>query len=167
MFEATLNEDFWGDEDFTCNQCHITFTSRKGASEHAETKHHVRRLLIKDRAQVKVKAEPGDGCKAIDDIDKKMKEIKVEGGEAMSIVGPSTGEFIEEDETEEREGSEADSDTGSEPERYDREAQSHAHYQEKLGSDQEDDDDEEEEKEASFYPLFYFSLFYLSGGGNL
>ena len=42
-----------------------------------------------------------------------------------------------------REGSELDSDTGSEPERYDRRTQLNEHYQEKLGSDQEDDDDEE------------------------
>ena len=160
MFEATLNEDFWGDEDFTCSECHITFTSRKGASEHAETKHQVKRLLIKDRAQVKVKTEPGDGCQAIEDIVEKMKDIKVEGGKENLTVSQSTEEFIEEDENE------ADSDTGSEPERYDREAQSHALFQEKLGSDQEDDDDEEEEKEASFYPSLYFSVFCLSGGGN-
>ena len=69
MFEATLSEDFWGEEDFTCKQCHVIFTSRRAASEHAQTKHKMKRLLIKDRAQVKVEVESGDDCELIDNID--------------------------------------------------------------------------------------------------
>ena len=72
MFEATLSEDFWGEEDFTCNLCHITFTSRGGAREHAERKHKVRRFFIKDRAQIKVEVESGDDCEVINDIDVNM-----------------------------------------------------------------------------------------------
>ena len=55
-----------------------------------------------------------------------------------------------------RAGSEPDSDTGSEPEKYDRRTQLDEHYQEKLGFNQEDDD-EEEEKQVSFY-LYSFYL---------
>ena len=72
MFEATLSEKFWGDEDFTCNKCHITFTSRRGASEHAERAHDVRKLLIKDRSQVKVETERAGPCEVIQDIDVNM-----------------------------------------------------------------------------------------------
>ena len=57
MFEANLSEDFWGDEDFTCSHCHIIFTTRKGASVHAETKHKVKSVFIKDRAQVRVEVK--------------------------------------------------------------------------------------------------------------
>ena len=69
-----------------------------------------------------------------------------------------------------REGSEPDSDTGSEPERYDRRTQLNEHYQEKLGFSQEDDD-QEEEKEVRFYIfLLIFSSFYFvinyAGGEN-
>ena len=90
MFEATLSEDFWGDEDFTCNQCHIIFTSRKGASEHAERKHNVRRLLIKDRAQVRVVVEPGDDCKVIKNIDVNMDSK----GEYFEFMKEETAEEI-------------------------------------------------------------------------
>ena len=70
-----------------------------------------------------------------------------------------------------REGSEPDSDTGSEPERYDRRTQLNEHYQEKLGFNQEDDDTEEE-KEVSFFifsPYFLSSFYFVvdhSGGEN-
>ena len=59
-----------------------------------------------------------------------------------------------------REGSEPDSDTGSEPERYDRRTQLNEHYQEKLGFNQEDDDTEEE-KEVSFF-LYFLLIFCLA-----
>ena len=109
MFEATLSDDFWGDEDFTCNQCHVIFTSRKGASEHAERKHNVRRLLIKDRAQVRVVVEPGDDCKVIKNIDVNMdskgeyfefmkeetaEEIKTEGGKMEEAFNVNTSEEV-------------------------------------------------------------------------
>ena len=80
MFEATLSEDFWGEEDFTCNECHVIFTSRRAASVHAETKHKVRRLLIKDRARVEVDVGHGDACEVIRDID---------------VNGNSEGEYFE------------------------------------------------------------------------
>ena len=80
MFEATLSEDFWGEEDFTCNECHVIFTSRRAASVHAETEHKVRRLLINDRAQVEVNVADGDACEVIRDID---------------VNGNSEGEFFE------------------------------------------------------------------------
>ena len=80
MFEATLSEDFWGEEDFTCNECHVIFTSRRAASVHAETEHKVRRLLINDRAQVEVNVADGDACEVIRDID---------------VNGNSEGEYFE------------------------------------------------------------------------
>ena len=292
MFEATLSDDSWGDEDFTCNQCHVIFTSRKGASEHAETKHNVRRLLIKDRAQVRVEVESEDNSEVIENIDVNMssegeyfefvkeelseeiktedvkmeetfdvntseevKDIKTESKGEGNVTEKQSGilengEYIEEDkpeikfapppkkpkivlvkakpeipdeeENEERgmpglttSGEDAqngsyemdrilhvpqgtasvmdvhaavdpivlggivssfgdqgspeypDSDTGSEPEKYDRRTQLNEHYREKLGFDQEEDD-EEEQKEASF--LLYFASFYFiinhSGGNN-
>ena len=64
-----------------------------------------------------------------------------------------------------REGSEPDSDTGSEPERYDRRTQLNEHYQEKLGFNQEDDDTEEE-KEVIFFIFFVLLLFCRRSGGE-
>ena len=85
-----------------------------------------------------------------------------------------SGEYIEEDEPETKfvppkkkpkifpegggneerdpveEGSGSESDTGSEPERYNRQTQSDELYQDILGIKKEDDADEEE-KEVSFY----------------
>ena len=90
MFEATLSEDFWGEEDFTCNQCHVIFTSRRAASEHAQTKHKMKRLLIKDRAQVKVEVESGDDCELIDNIDVNTKSE----GEYFEFVKEETAEEI-------------------------------------------------------------------------
>ena len=80
MFEATLSEDFWGEEDFTRIECHVIFTSRRAASVHAETKHKVRRLLINDRARVEVDVGDGDACEVIRDID---------------VNGNSEGEYFE------------------------------------------------------------------------
>ena len=109
MFEATLSDDFWGDEDFTCNQCHVTFASRRGASEHAETKHKVRRLLVKDRAQVKVDVESGDVCELINNIDinmnskgeyfefvkkEKSEEIKTEDVKMEELLDVNTNENL-------------------------------------------------------------------------
>ena len=90
MFEATLSEDFWGEEDFTCKQCHVIFTSRRAASEHAQTKHKMKRLLIKDRAQVKVEVESGDDCELIDNIDVNTKSE----GEYFEFVKEETAEEI-------------------------------------------------------------------------
>ena len=84
---------------------------------------------------------------------------KGEGNEERDV---ESGDPVEE-------GSEAESEPGSEPERYDRRTQLNEHYQEKLGFNQEDDD-EEEEKEVSFCHSLYLSYFYFiinhSGGDH-
>ena len=99
MFEVTLSDNFWGDEDFTCSQCNVIFTSRRGASEHAEAKHKVRRLCIKDRYRVKVFAEPRDGCEVIKDIGVKMNSE----GEYFEFMKEETADEIKKEDIKAKE----------------------------------------------------------------
>ena len=117
MFEATLSEDFWGDEDFTCKICHRTFVTRRGASVHAESEHKVRSILIKDRAKVRVEVEPEEECEVIEDIDANMRSQ----GEYVEFVEEERAEEIKNEEvkmeetfhvnTNEKVGSQTEMDT--------------------------------------------------------
>jgi len=93
MFRATLSDDYWGEEDYTCLICYTIITSRSGASEHAEEKHNTKKLSIQDRAKVTV-VVPGDDCRLIENLEDRVAR-SMEMDEMDWIRSPTAVQHME------------------------------------------------------------------------